>query len=77
MSTSLRRAVPDPNSVRPPGSKWIDQNRDVLPECEWVAADATGEVAREASFDGLMRTLKDRHIDPSRVTVAFISSDPI
>jgi hypothetical protein len=72
-----RRGSRDPNYVEPAGSIWIHSHRDQLPDQEWVAANGSGIVVQDPSFDDLMRKLKDRRVDPSKVVIAFISSEPL
>jgi hypothetical protein len=78
MARQLRRqGQPVPGYTRDPGSVWIDQNRFRLPNNEWVAANEAGMVAHNSSMDGLMAELDRKHVDPSDVTIAFNSSDPL
>jgi hypothetical protein len=69
------RGVQVPNYNRHPGSEWIDRNRANLPDNSWVAADASGQVALDASIDRLFGKLRDRNIDPAEVAIAFITQD--
>jgi hypothetical protein len=64
-----------PGYQRHPGSIWIDDNRASLPNNEWVAADDSGLVAHDAPIDGLMAKIRDHHLDPANVAIAFITSD--
>jgi hypothetical protein len=61
--------------VRHPGSQWIEEHWAELPENEWVAADASGKVAGDASIDNLMDTLKNLNIASKDVAIAFITSE--
>jgi hypothetical protein len=63
--------------VRNPGSIWIEGHRATLPNNQWVAADGTGLVAHDSSYDGLVVQVKTRGIDLALVAIAYISSDPV
>lgn len=70
-----RQGKPVPGHSRHPGSVWIDNNRATLPNNQWVAADSSGLVADDPSIDGLMAKIRDKHLDPAHVAIAFITSD--
>jgi hypothetical protein len=69
------RGIKSPNYNPHPGSEWIDRNRANLPDNSWVAADASGQVALEASINSLFGKLRDKNIDPADVAIAFITQD--
>jgi hypothetical protein len=60
-----------------PGSVWIDNNEDSLPENEWVAANGSGLVANDPTIDGLMAKIRDKHLKPAEVAIAFITPDSV
>jgi hypothetical protein len=74
---SQRQGKLVPGYKRHPGSVWIDNNRGSLPDNEWVAADASGLVASDPSIDNLMAKIRDKHLDPVEVAIAFITSDSV
>jgi hypothetical protein len=61
--------------TRHEGSSWIDEHRTHLPDNHWVAANASGLVAKDPTIDGLMSQIQARHLDPTDLAIAFITSD--
>lgn len=71
----VRQGSPVPGYNRHPGSIWIDENRAVLPNNTWVAADDSGLVAKETSIDGLLKAIEAGGKKPDQVAIAFITKD--
>lgn len=71
----MRNSKKDPHYNPHPGSLWINQNRNSLPNDEWVAANANGLVDHDPNITVLMNRLKARGITYDSVALAFITKD--
>ena len=67
----------DTISSRHPGSVWIEQNRESLPDNHWVAASANGLVAEGATIGELMSEIDRRNAKPADLAIAFITADAV
>ena len=75
MPSIERQGKLDPGYTRHPGSIWIDDHLDSLQNNQWVAANKTGLVAKDASIDGLMAKIQQKGLNPADVAVAFITTE--
>jgi hypothetical protein len=55
-----------------PGSIWIDQNWNRLPDGFWIAARGTGVVSEHTTYSGLIANIANRRVPLSDVTIIYI-----
>jgi hypothetical protein len=72
-----QRGIHDNGYQRPAASVWLDQNRDLLPDGEWVAANDQGIVAHDTSMTGLIVKIQNSQIEMKDVVISFIERGPI
>jgi len=63
--------------IQHPGSRWIDEHMSTLPDHEWVAADASGLIAHDASIHELNKKLKQANVPEGSAAIAYLTTDII
>lgn len=58
-----------------PGSIWLDNNWNELPNNSWVAATGDGIVENNQFFEGLISELRRKEINLDNVTIVFVTFD--
>lgn len=77
-SISLARlAKPLSGYQKHPGSLWLDDNRDNLPNNEWAAAGKDGLVATDPTIDGLNKKVTELGVRLEDICIAFITHNSI
>jgi hypothetical protein len=77
LGQDLRRGTKVAGYEPHPGTLWINNHIAQLPSNEWVAADAAGLVAHDATMDGLMLKLQQSHVAIADVAVAYNGIEPL
>ena len=75
---TIQRGKSVSNYTPHPGSLWIEANWAVLElsyNNEWIAADAGGVVAHDASIDEVIRTIQSRGLKTEDVCFSYVSTD--
>lgn len=74
---ALRRqcGTRDPNYKPHPGSLWMQQNWEKLPEEMWIAVNGDGIVAQHITSEGLYAALSALHVDLSTVVLHYNATD--
>jgi hypothetical protein len=60
---------------QPPGGAWLDQHWTELPNNQWIAANNSGIVAQNESFEVVVTTLLSMNMDVEQVSFAFATLD--